>query len=77
MTEDVRHTLEEAIALKKRLADERETDAPKHWEMIFLVGTYHQAVDFLNYAPAQGAGEAIILDLSNETGVATLIYYLA
>ena len=48
MAEDVRpHTLEEALALKKRLVDERETDYPKRWNLLVL--QFDQVAEFLRY----------------------------
>jgi hypothetical protein len=78
MAEDERHTLEEAVALKKRRADERETDYSKQWFSISILGSWEEATEFLNFDPGQGAGEAIVLDISSkEHGAALYVYYYA
>ena len=58
MTEDVRYTLEEAIALKKRLVDERETDYQKRWNFLFI--EFDQVAAFLNSNPPSEPGEALV-----------------
>ena len=73
MTEHV-HTLEEAIALKKRLAEERETDAPKFWRAISFAGPLSNAAQWLNTEPAQGPGEASI-SRSSGADVTDVLYY--